>query len=212
MKITKALVTKAKNKQIWDLGNQTLYDLCEKHPAHTGDEVITAKIWLIGRAYAAAIERRKSKNGFKGDAYYIKRVVPKIKKSDIDELLSSLDNIARVDLENIDKVLRVHYEVVRLFKNISGDKSRKRSLASKYLHFHKPQLFFIYDSKAKKALGKLKGITKKSSPSKLKADDEYSKFCEKCMKVRDHIISSKHCKSLTPRELGCGLNRRAINV
>jgi len=42
----------------WDLGNQTLYSLCQDHPMHDRDDVIIAKVWLIGRSYAAAVERR----------------------------------------------------------------------------------------------------------------------------------------------------------
>jgi hypothetical protein len=58
-KLTKAFVEEALEAQkIWDLGNDTLYRLCAEHPGHTEDHVIIAKTWLIGRAYAAAVERR----------------------------------------------------------------------------------------------------------------------------------------------------------
>jgi hypothetical protein len=43
----------------WQLGNEVLYRLCEEHPRHDSDDSIIAKFWLIGRAYAAAVERRK---------------------------------------------------------------------------------------------------------------------------------------------------------
>ena len=43
----------------WDLGNQVLYSLCLDHPYHTDGAAIIAKFWLIGRSYAAAIERRR---------------------------------------------------------------------------------------------------------------------------------------------------------
>ena len=42
---------------IWNLGNEMLYQLCRDYPDHKAPEVITAKVWLIGRSYAAAIER-----------------------------------------------------------------------------------------------------------------------------------------------------------
>jgi hypothetical protein len=44
----------------WDLGNSVLYDLCRKHPSHKTADEILAKVWLIGRSYAASIERRKN--------------------------------------------------------------------------------------------------------------------------------------------------------
>jgi len=42
------------------LGNTVLYDLCKSYPRHDEEDVIASKIWLIGRAYAAAIERGKN--------------------------------------------------------------------------------------------------------------------------------------------------------
>jgi hypothetical protein len=48
-----------RTKSVWDLGNDILYEMCEKYPGHDEDNEIIAKIWLIGRSYAAAIERRK---------------------------------------------------------------------------------------------------------------------------------------------------------
>jgi hypothetical protein len=34
-------------------GNQILYRMCQEQPLHTDTDVISGKIWLIGRAYAA---------------------------------------------------------------------------------------------------------------------------------------------------------------
>ena len=47
----------------WKLGNDVLYKLCAMHPRHTEDAVIIGKFWLIGRSYAAAIERRRMSAG-----------------------------------------------------------------------------------------------------------------------------------------------------
>ncbi len=73
MNITKRDVDLAKTDDIWALGNETLYKLCRDHPEHKNDKAIVAKIWLIGRSYAAAIERRKNKaanNPIVNDAFY----------------------------------------------------------------------------------------------------------------------------------------------
>ena len=56
---TEREINKAISKHPWDLANKTLYDLCSKHPNHKNNEEIIAKVWIIGRTYAAAIERRK---------------------------------------------------------------------------------------------------------------------------------------------------------
>lgn len=59
MKLTKRDVDLAKADDIWTLGNETLYKLCRDYPEHKTDKAIAAKIWLIGRAYAAAVEAEK---------------------------------------------------------------------------------------------------------------------------------------------------------
>ena len=43
----------------WEYGNSVLYRMCKEQPEHKDIDVIVGKIWLIGRSYAAAIERRK---------------------------------------------------------------------------------------------------------------------------------------------------------
>jgi len=70
---------------VWNLGNDVLYQLCKKYPEHKTPEEIAAKIWLIGRAYAAAIERRKNKDE-ENDAFYESTVLPIMQRSALDEL------------------------------------------------------------------------------------------------------------------------------
>jgi len=65
---------------IWNLGNEILYQLCREYPDHKSPEVITAKIWLIGRSYAAAIERGRTVEK-DSDSFYESKVVPKIQAS-----------------------------------------------------------------------------------------------------------------------------------
>lgn len=64
--ITKKDIASMRRRRVWDLGNRVLYDLCQSHPEHTRDDEIVAKIWLIGRSYAASIERRKNAMGSAG--------------------------------------------------------------------------------------------------------------------------------------------------
>lgn len=44
----------------WEYGNSVLYRMCEENPEDKQIDVIVGKIWLIGRSYATAIERRKN--------------------------------------------------------------------------------------------------------------------------------------------------------
>ncbi len=171
-----------KNKK-WMLGNNILYNLCEKYPKHNKKEEIRAKIWLIGRAYAASIERRRLKKRINDDFYdYVTKEFIKFnKKEKFDEKLSEIKN-SDFNKNILKLVLEVHYQLTKFFKELTG--LEKRSLASKYLHFHVP-IFPIYDSRAKRSLNKVvKGRIKSSN---LIVDREYSKFCEKMLFLYEHI-------------------------
>lgn len=199
--ITKQQVEAAVGATDWDLGNKVLYDLCKKHKNHKVKSEIVAKVWLIGRSYAAAIERRKENddNAFKGDDFYLEKVAPVIMNSEIDDWLQSVKDIKQITKDNLKDILRVHFQVTELFSDISG--LNKRSLASKYLHFHYPRLFFIYDSRVVAAVSKLSKITERVGKSKYEeADNEYRKVCEKCIRIRDHV-KKQYKVMLSPRQL-----------
>lgn len=57
--LTRDLVRNSMSATPWDLGNEVLYRLCATHSQHTDISAIVAKVLMIGRVYAAAIERRK---------------------------------------------------------------------------------------------------------------------------------------------------------
>lgn len=193
------LINNVKEHSGWDFGNNVLYELCHQNPDHKDIGKVTAKVWLIGRAYAAAIERRKNKGEVENDDFYIDQVAPKIIDSNIDSWLSGLDCFTEINEESLPTILDVHYKVTDLFSQISG--LEKRSLASKYLHFHYPDLFYIYDSRACNALSQLSYITGRVSRSKFNCvDNEYRKLFEKCMLVRIHL-QSKYKENFDPRQI-----------
>jgi len=139
------LLKQAAGPSVWDNGNRVLYDLCKKYPCHANEEEILAKVWLIGRSYSAAIERRPNSE-HPGDRFYIEVVGPRIRNSKIDKWLAEVSRYNKPSTHNCSEIIAVHSRVTDLFKEISG--IEKRSLASKYLHFHLPRLFYIYDSRA----------------------------------------------------------------
>jgi hypothetical protein len=212
LKITNNMVDAARRRTPWDLGNKVLYDLCEQYPAHRQVNEIIAKVWLIGRAYAAAIERRKEKTLFSGDAFYTDHVGPEMKASRIDEWLSRLESLRNPTADNLPDILRCHRRVTELFRDLT--KLDKRSLASKYLHFHRPPLFFIYDTRADAALRLLslpRGPRRKEAQD---ADNVYRIFCVKCLSLRD-AVRAEYSVTLTPREIDNLLletSRRALRT
>ena len=206
--ITAKFVKKALSAKAWDFGNQVLYKLCAANPGHTRDDIIIAKVWLIGRTYAAAIERRRSTAGAVGDAFYETVVAPKIRRSGIDNWFHALDNSPRGDMA---LNLETHMRVMKLFKKIS--RLEKRSLASKYLHFHFPKRFYIYDSRAAKAIATFTKPIGGSLPPLRKHDNVYARFSLRCQDLNGRIdsLADRH---LSPREFDkvlLALNRTKLS-
>jgi len=194
--VAKSEIKEALANNAWDLGNQVLYNLCSKHPFHKTDQEVIAKIWLIGRSYAAAIERHKIK-GLKltGDNFYAKRVAPKIKRRKIDKWFAQLKK--EPTPENI---IEIHSKLTQLFYEIS--KLEKRSLASKYLHFHRRHLFFMFDSRSITAIRKVTPSGEKQLPniSPAEFDSDYLKFYRRCLWLQQDL-KRRFGRKFTPREI-----------
>lgn len=108
-------ITDALVPSVWDLGNNVLYELCKNNPKHESDEAIIAKIWLIGRAYAAAIERRKNAK-VTSDDFYENTIVNEIKKSKVDEWLANLPDQIANPWEQVSSAITAHKRLMDLFK------------------------------------------------------------------------------------------------
>ena len=151
----------------WDFLNEVLYNLCKKNPEHDDAKIILSKTLIIGRVYAAALERNaiKKKNreivvpltdeieSSLGDDFYLGRVVPCFKsffnRKEIKALVNNISNKpSRHD------ALQLQCKFATEIKELK--KGGKTSFSSKYLHFHFPKQFYIYDSRAQKALPHLK--------------------------------------------------------
>lgn len=198
--ITSEQLDKCTKGKVWDLSNEVLYNLCATHFTHDTDEKIIAKTLLIGRTYAAAIERRKNKSDI-NDNFYIDVVAPTFKNSRLDTILSELKQINNLSVDTLPKVIDAHFFLTKTLFDIT--KLDKRSFCSKYLHFHLPHLFFIYDSRAVIAMRHFSSRL----PKELKVladrentDKEYSNFFFKCFNLRQTIYE-QHNILLTPRQL-----------
>jgi len=148
----------------WDISNQILYNMCQQYPSNIDSQSILAKTLIIGRTYAASIERRKVKNIIEdaqpvaeiiNDDFYVNHVVPIFQKIKLDQYIHEIKSWGDVPLlllsdEQITKVLTLHKILSGAFEKET--ELQKRSFASKYLHFHLPNIYFIYDSRAYAAL------------------------------------------------------------
>jgi hypothetical protein len=201
MRLTAQLVQRTLSEDDpWSIGNQVLYDLCRRYPHHAVDTEIIAKVWLIGRAYAASIERGRGKaadSGLSNDRFYTEAVPQAMRTSGLDEKLEALAQLKEATASNLGAVLDAHAHLVGLFRGLTN--KNKRSLASKYLHFHRPNLFFIYDSRAVSGIRTL-GIPGLAIDAPPGSDPEYVRFVGAAVGVREHV-RSHFGKRLSPRQL-----------
>ncbi len=185
-----------------DLGNEVLYRMCRENPLHLDRDVIHSKLWLIGRSYSVAIERK---------ARYPKQAmrlaIDELLKSDIDKRIASVKEIRRAEFENVAEVLELHGLLTGIFCEATG--IQKRSLASKYLHFHAPDAVFIYDSIVS---GNLHRISKESKfdrvdEIRIGVDAAYAQYVFRALKYRDEILEPKLKRQASPREVDKSLYR-----
>ena len=87
------------------------------------------------------------------------------------------------------------------------------TLASKYLHFHVPALFFLYDSRADRMLTRLSPIRRRSSVLRAFGGDlAYTRFVSYAMALRQQL-SAQYGVTLSPRQLDrllLNLDARAV--
>lgn len=89
-------------------------------------------------------------------------------------------------LDDIKLVLSTHKFLMDIFYELTG--LEKRSLASKYLHFHCPEKFFIYDSRARVGIGKLvKRPNKEILTDVSDYDPEYGDFVCRMLELQEYL-------------------------
>ena len=189
-----------KDRGPWTLGNEILYKMCADNFTHDKDEKIIAKVWLIGRSYAAAIERRKNKDPNEdSDKFYTEKVTHALKSSNLDQRLCELSLCEVIDDEVLKNTIETHYYLTDLLRKIT--ELNKRSFSAKYLHFHLPNLFFIYDSRAANGISSFNiKVPKNMSPYSSPYDKVYGDFANKCFYLIQQI-NDRFDIQLTPRQL-----------
>jgi len=179
-------------------GNTILYRMCEEKPLHDDLDVVRSKLWIIGRAYSASIERKAGKD------FKIDDVANILIESEIDQKIRQLNEIGRINESNMDELLSAHEYLMLLLKKATD--VEKRSLASKYLHFHAPMSVFIYDSVVRNKLRcKLREIGKTRFPVSKRHDDEYESHVIRCIYYRDNVYEKELGALATPRKLDAHL-------
>ncbi len=199
--LDKGKIELVQHYNMWDFGNQILYDMCQKAPLHINEEEVISKVWLIGRSYAAAIERG-AKSAYKGDEFYKHVVGKKIKSigKELDKRISFFSEQEQVTKNLLGKIAETHNYLTKVFYDISG--MDNRSLASKYLHFHVPNVFYIYDSRAIASVTNLNTLDRNLKKDLLKLDSDlvYVDFLAKVYPLNEKIYK-EYGVWLKPREI-----------
>jgi hypothetical protein len=102
----------------------------------------------------------------------------------VDRWLAELDGAA-LTWEDLPRILSVHYRFTDLFKAISG--RAQRSLASKYLHFHRPGLFFLYDPRAETTVRSEVPSPRRVALDSAAVDRGYALFARRCLELKERL-------------------------
>jgi hypothetical protein len=186
---------------MFDFENQILYDMCEKARTNTKEEEIIAKLRLIGRSQASALERG-AKCERLGDDLYVLSAAPAVRAAgeELDTRIGGLRQHPRITADLSERILETHAFLTGLLHSVT--QIHNRSLASKYLHYHAPEIFPIYDSRAYASLQSLNtafGIKKLELPAE-EYDSAYADFISKLIPLMDYI-GNEFDVWLNPREL-----------
>lgn len=182
-RVSKADIRRACVRRSTDFGNDRLCELCTTYPDHNESSHSIAKIWLIGRAYSAAIERGGAPEG--ADRLW-DVVAGAMRKSRLDRLLRELPDGRSPWPQRLASAVQVHAYLMKIWahKGATG----RRSLASKYLHFHRPDIFPMFDTFA--AAG-IKEVTPDNRHvdrlSVDRGDATYKAFCERYAWLLQHL-------------------------
>lgn len=204
MHIKKAQIDRAtdERRDPWAVSDELLYALCRRYPDHRDAKGVTAKMLLIGRAFAATAERGRSGgtvSGSTNDEFYVRDLPRALRASALDARLGALRRIRRVTNENAVDVIEAHTELMAVLRNLTG--KGKRSLASKYLHFHLPHLFFIFDGRAQRTMRLLSPrVHRRSDHRARRGDPQYEAFVSSALTLRERL-EGRFDVQLTPRHL-----------
>lgn len=183
--LTREFITDALSQSILDPRSRALYDLCFLNRSHLHDEIVADKLRLIARLYA----EYGAGLGFSPE--YSAHCLT---KSSVDRWFCTLATSENLDTSLL---LELHKRVMDVFADLPEVEAR--SLASKYLHFHFPELFCIHDAEVETAVNALMegdcGFLALAD-----FDAAYGRFHACCRKLAERLRPELG-RRLSPREM-----------
>ncbi|MBI5446228.1 MAG: hypothetical protein HY900_34065 [Deltaproteobacteria bacterium] len=193
----------------WGAVDKVLYSLCGGHPGHDSLKHVIAKVVLIGRTYAAGIERCVQPRSREQSIVLVGKHLYEHGET-VDEIISSLPRDAEpLDPAAMQCIVEEHGRLTTLLRPICRGSRSPRSFVSKYLHFHHPAVP-IYDSLAATALTGLVPWPRRTVPFEgpPAADETYWEFCVRLVLLLSACRDSGH--NPTPKELDAFLLQAGI--
>ena len=113
----------------WGLVDEVLYDLCRRYPGHTNRGVVTAKLALVGRVYAAGLERRVTPPPGQQAITVVARYVFE-HGSEVDRIIEGLDQVREpLDTVSMRLIVELHGSLTELLRKGTTDGKAPRSFA-----------------------------------------------------------------------------------
>lgn len=188
--LTREFVTDALSQSILDPRSRALYDLCFIQRDHLRREAVADKLRMMTRLYA--------EQGVLPDGFSLEAATLRLQRSCVDCWFSA---VATAECLDTALVLTLHKRLMDLLPGLP--EGGARALASRYLHFHFPELFFLHDSRVETvALVLTRGSG--SDLAKKEHDPAYARFVGACLKLVD-TMAPLAGRRLSPRELDCVL-------
>jgi len=138
--------------RVYSKTDDILYDMCKKWPNHKDLGIVQAKVRIIGRVYAAGLERKGKKDKSKGIYETIAEIFHE-NRAWIDSEIKALNKFKKLSKSSHERILSVHGNMVKLLREETRSKSNFRSFISKYLHFHTP-IVPLFDSQASSTISR----------------------------------------------------------
>jgi hypothetical protein len=133
--------------------NRMLYSFVRENPSNLDRAMIASKALVIGRSLSASPERRTSsvENPVAGTSNFYAALADSIATSLVDELLEMCERDEHICPQLSTHAVKTHRFLCDAVSKVMGKDCS--SFASKYLHFHRPNIFPMMDSRARVALG-----------------------------------------------------------
>ena len=175
--------------QNWKTVDQILYRLCSEYPLHSDLPSVTAKVVIIGRAYATQIERKVSTKRTQGSSISQVAALFFDHHAEMDQWFVRIGKITgNLTASNISEILTIHGLILGLLAKLTIRKQSVRTFVSKYMHFHNP-VVPIYDSVADGFLPQLISLEDIQIPAAECVDVTYARYAYGFLKLYQSATS-----------------------